>query len=124
LFWNNNFTIETVLAQITIVAMYLLALNDSNFNIEANTFNFKSALNVNTGSFNLLLNGSTIRSYITIASIERWQNWTTVSITSMELPFGEHLLRLLNTGPGTNNNYFTTDFESLIPASPNSKVSP
>lgn len=36
MFWNNNFTIETVLTQIPIGAKYLLAFNDPNFNGEAN----------------------------------------------------------------------------------------
>ncbi len=88
------------------------------------TFTFRIASDVNTGSFNILLNDQLIHSNVTVNATGGWQTWTDLTIPGIVLPAGEHLLKFVFTGNGTNMNYFSTVFESTVPASANFSATP
>ncbi|HVD98596.1 MAG TPA: glycosyl hydrolase [Cytophagaceae bacterium] len=88
------------------------------------TFKFRVASNVSTGSFNILLDGQVVKSNVTVASTGGWQTWTDLTVSGVTLTAGEHLLRFAYTGTGTNMNYFTTIFESSVPATADFSANP
>ncbi len=87
------------------------------------TFNFRVASNVATGSFNILLDDVVVKSNVTVASTGGWQTWTNLPVSGVVLTSGEHLLKIVFTGTGTNMNYFTTVFESTVPPTANFSAS-
>ena len=88
------------------------------------TFTFRVASNVSTGKFNILVDGTVVKSDVTITSTGGWQTWANVVVPGVVLPAGEHLLKLAFTGTGTNINYFNTVFDSNVPATANFSGTP
>ncbi|MCU0428379.1 MAG: glycosyl hydrolase [Cytophagaceae bacterium] len=77
-------------------------------------FDFRVAsLNAN-GNFSLELDGQVLRSGITFSPTGGYQTWTTVSVSGLTIPAGEHLLRIRYHGGGFNINYFDTAIESTL----------
>ncbi|HWZ21049.1 MAG TPA: glycosyl hydrolase, partial [Cytophagaceae bacterium] len=88
------------------------------------TFTFRIASNVATGNFNIKLDDNLVKSNITVANTGGWQTWVDYSVTGVVLSAGEHLLKFEFTGTGTNLNYFTTVFESVVPATADFSATP
>jgi PKD repeat protein len=80
------------------------------------TFRFRVASNVGTGKFDIKLDDNLVKSNVTIANTGGWQTWTDYDVTGIVLTAGEHLVKFEFTGTGTNMNYFTTIFETTVPA--------
>ncbi len=78
------------------------------------TFRFRVASNVATGKFDIKQDGAVIKSNVTIANSGGWQTWVDYNVTGVVLTAGEHLIKFEFTGTGTNMNYFTTIFESVV----------
>ena len=88
------------------------------------TFKFRLASGVATGTFDIKLDGTLVKSNVTVANTGGWQTWVDYNVTGIVLPAGEHLLRFNFTGTGTNMNYFTTFFESGVPATADFSATP
>ena len=88
------------------------------------TFTFRLASNVATGVFNIKLDDNLIKSNVTVANTGGWQTWVDYNVTGVVLSAGEHLLKFEYTGTGTNMNYFTTIFESAVPATADFSATP
>jgi len=79
------------------------------------TFRFRVASNVSTGKFNILLDDQVVKSNVSIASTGGWQTWSNYDVSGVVLTSGQHLVKFVFTGTGTNMNYFTTTFEGTVP---------
>lgn len=62
------------------------------------------ASNTSYGSFQLALDGTNITNAISVPYTGGWQNWTTISIPSVLLAAGTHILRIKMTGNEFNLN--------------------
>jgi PKD repeat protein len=80
------------------------------------TFQFRVASNVSGGTFDIKLDDNLVKSNVTIANTGGWQTWVDYDVTGIVLTAGEHLLKFEFTATGTNMNYFTTIFETVVPA--------
>jgi PKD repeat protein len=88
------------------------------------TFRFRVASGVAGAKFDIRLDENLIKSNITIANTGGWQNWVDYDVSGVVLSAGEHLLKFNFNVTGTNMNYFTTIFETLVPATADFSATP
>ncbi|WMJ74652.1 immunoglobulin domain-containing protein [Cytophagaceae bacterium ABcell3] len=74
-------------------------------------FEFRVASNESDKNFSVELNGETIIETVDVPNTGGWQTWQTITINDVELPEGEHILRIRFNTDAINLNYFdvTTD---------------
>ena len=68
-------------------------------------FTMRVAAASNGGSFHLELDGQRVSPTIAVASTNGWQNWTDLKVSNVNLPQGNHTLRLVFDTGGFNINY-------------------
>ncbi len=91
---------------------YLVNIN------QTGTYNFvfRVASNVSTGDFDIYLDDTQIAGNITVTTTGGWQTWTDLNVNGLVLTGGEHLIRLVFNGAGTNINYFDVFYQGGAPA--------
>jgi hypothetical protein len=80
--------------------------------------NFRVASGVTTGSFYLEVDGVNVTGTMTTGNTGGWQTWTTLTKTGVSLTAGNHVLRFVEVGDGTNLNWISVTAASGGDGSP------
>ncbi|MGL1886126.1 MAG: carbohydrate-binding protein [Reichenbachiella sp.] len=82
---------------------YLVDVNQAG----QHTFDFRVAADGAGGSFHIELGGANISGSITVGGTTGWQVWSNISSAKVQLPAGEHTMRLVIDDGGFNMNHMT-----------------
>ncbi len=70
-------------------------------------FVFRTASIFSTSSFQLLVDGSSIRDQVSVPNTNAWQSYTDINVPNIVLTEGVHTFRIFITGSGFNLNYWS-----------------